>query len=74
MDVKLVSSFADVEFGAFSAMDDIHDVVRQAVELFGDVHLRFRLLDFGSSADEWTRSACGCITWGGSWWSGGALS
>ena len=31
-------SYADVEFGA---MDDVHDV-RQAVELFGDVRLRFR--------------------------------
>ena len=33
--VKGASSFADVEFGAFGAMDDVHDVVRQAVELFG---------------------------------------
>ena len=39
MGVKLASSFADVEFGAFSAMDDVHDVVCQAIELFGDVHL-----------------------------------
>ena len=36
--VKGASSFADVEFGA---MDVVHDV-RQAVEMFGDVHLRVR--------------------------------
>ena len=35
--VKLASSFADVQFGAFSAMDDVHDGVRQAIEQFGDV-------------------------------------
>ena len=31
--------FADVEFGPFGAMNDVHDVVRLAVELFGDVRL-----------------------------------
>ena len=36
------SRFADVEFGA---MNNVHDVVRLAVELFGDVHLGFQSLD-----------------------------
>ena len=31
--------FADVEFSAFGAMNNVHDVVRLAVEMFGDVHL-----------------------------------
>ena len=39
--VKGASSFADVEFGAFGAMNNVHDVVRLAVELLGDVHLDF---------------------------------
>ena len=65
------SIFADVKFGA---MYDVHAVVRQAVELLGGAHLRFRPLDFRSSEDEWILSASWCITWGGSWWSGGGLS
>ena len=40
--VNGASSFADVEFGA---TNDVHTVVRQAIELFGDVHLRCRPLD-----------------------------
>ena len=39
--VEGVSRFADVEFGACGAMNNVHDVVRLAVELFGDVHLGF---------------------------------
>ena len=34
--------FADVEFSAFGAMNNVHDIVRLAVELFADVHLGFR--------------------------------
>ena len=45
------SRFADVEFGA---MNNVHDVVRLAVELFGDVHLGFRSFD----ADIGTDGAC----------------
>ena len=41
MSVKDASSFAEVDFGAFGAMDDVHDIVRQAVELFGDVHFAY---------------------------------
>ena len=33
--VEGASRFADVEFGAFRAMNNVHDVVRLAVELFG---------------------------------------
>ena len=33
--VEGASRFADVEFGAFGAMNNVHDVVRLAVELFG---------------------------------------
>ena len=39
--VEGASRFADVEFGAFGAMNNVHDVVRLAVELLGDVHLGF---------------------------------
>ena len=35
--VESASCFADVEFGAFGAMHNIHDVVRLAIELFGYV-------------------------------------
>ena len=35
-----MSSFADVEFGAFGAMDDICNVILGAVELFNDVQLQ----------------------------------
>ena len=33
--VEGASRFADVEFGAFGALSNVHDVVRLAVELFG---------------------------------------
>ena len=39
--VEGASRFAGVEFGAFGALNNVHDVVRLAVELFGDV-LGFR--------------------------------
>ena len=56
-------------------MEDVTDVVSQEADLFDDVHLRFRPLDVGSGAvDEWSHSASGCITRGGSWWSGSWLS
>ena len=37
--VKGVSSFTDVELSAFGVMNDVYNVVRQAVELLRDVHL-----------------------------------
>ena len=36
--VKGASSFPDVEVSAFGTVNDVYNVVRQAVELFGDVH------------------------------------
>ena len=50
--VEGASRFANVEFGAFGAMNNVHDVVRLAVEVFGDVHLGFRSLDADVCADE----------------------
>ena len=50
--VKDVTCFADVEFGTFGAMNNIHDVVRLAVELFRDVHLGVWSLDADVGADK----------------------
>ena len=41
---------------AFGAMNDIHSVVRQAVELFYDVRLRLGTSNVGIGADEKTCS------------------
>ena len=49
-DVKGVPSFANVEFGAFGAMNNIDNVVCLSVELFGDVHLGS--LDVDGGTDE----------------------
>ena len=46
--VEGVSRFADENFGAYK----LRNVVRLAVELFGDVYLGFRSLDADVSADE----------------------
>ena len=43
--------------GAFGAMNNVHDVIRLAVELFGDVHLGFRSFDADVGADEGARFA-----------------
>ena len=51
------SRFVDIEFGAFGAMNNVHDVVRLADELFGDVHPGVRSLDADVSADEGARFA-----------------
>ena len=66
------SRFADVEFGAFGAMNNVHDV-RLAVELFGDVHLGFRSFDDDVGADEGARFAFLLVAKSGSWCSGGWL-
>ena len=55
--VEGASRFADVEFGTFGAKNNVHDVVRLADELFGDVHLGFRSLDADVGADEGARFA-----------------
>ena len=70
--VEGASRFADVEFGAFGAMNNVHDV-RLAVELFGDVHLGFRSFDANVGADEGARFAFHLVARSGSWCSGGLL-
>ena len=71
--VEGASSFADVEFGAFSAMNNVHDVVRLAVELFGDVHVGFKSFDAVVGADEGAHFAFVLVARSGSWCSGGWL-
>ena len=71
--VEGASRFADVEFGAFGAMNNVHDVVRLAVELFGYVHLGFRSLDADVGADEGARFAFLLVARSGSWCAGGWL-
>ena len=71
--VEGASRFADVEFGAFSAMNNVQDVERLAVELFGDVHLGFRSFDADVGADEGARFAFLLVAGSGSWCSGGWL-
>ena len=65
--VEGASRFADVEFGAFGAMNNVHDVVRLAVELFGDVHVGFRSFDADVGADEGARFAFLLVARSGSW-------
>ena len=71
--VEGASRFADVEFCVFGAMNSVHDVVRLAVELFGDVHLGFRSFDVDVGADEGARFAFLLVARSGSWCSGGWL-
>ena len=71
--VEGASRFADVEFGAFGAMNNVHDVVRLAAELFGDAHLGLRSLDADVGADEGARFAFLLVARSGSWCSGGWL-
>ena len=55
--VKGASSFIDVMLSAFGTMNDVYNVVRQAVELLRDVHLGFRASIVGVGADERTHFA-----------------
>ena len=71
--VEGASRFADAEYGALGAMNNVHDVVRLAVELFGDVHLGFRSFDADIGADEGARFAFLVVARSGSWCSGGWL-
>ena len=66
--VEGASRFADVEFGAFGAMNKVHDVVCLAVELFGDVHLGFQSSHADVGADEGPRFAFLLVARSGSWW------
>ena len=71
--VEGASRFADVEFGALGVMNNVHDVVRLAVELFDDVHLGFRSLDADVSTDEGACLAFLLVGRSGSWCSCGWL-
>ena len=66
-------SVSPSEFGAFDAMNNVHDVVRLAVELFGDVHHGFRSFDADAGADEGARFAFLLVARSGSWCSVGWL-
>ena len=55
-------------------MNDVYNVVRQAVELFRDVHLGLRAGNAGIDADERTCSTCCLIAWCGPWCSFGWLT
>ena len=68
--VEGASRFPHVVFGA---MNNVHDVVRLAVEPFGDVHLGFRSFDDDVGADEGARFAFLLVAKSGSWCSGGWL-
>ena len=46
-------------------MNDVYSVVRQAVELFCDVHLGLRAINVGFGADERTCSTFCLIAWRG---------
>ena len=54
-------------------MNNVHDVLRLAVELFGDVHHGFRSFDADVGADEGARFAFLSVAMSGSWCSGGWL-
>ena len=71
--VEGTSRFADEEFGAFGAMNNVHDVVRLAVELYGDAHLGFRSFDADIGADEGASFAFLLVARSDSWCSGGWL-
>ena len=72
--VKGASSFTDVEFSAFGAMNDVYNVVRQAAELLRDVHLGLRASNVGVGADERTCSTFRLIAWSDPWCSCGWLT
>ena len=71
--VEGASRFADIEFCAYGAMNNVHDVVRLAVELFGDVHLGFRSFNADVGADEGACFAFLLVARSGCWSSGGWL-
>ena len=69
--VESAFRFVDVEYSAFDAMNNVHDVVRLAIKLFGDVHYGCRSLDTDVAADEGARFAYPLVARSGSWCSGG---
>ena len=54
-------------------MNNVHDVVRLAVELFGDVHLVFRSLGVDDGTDEGACFAFLLVAKSGSWCFGGCF-
>ena len=72
--VKGASSFTDAELSAFGVMNDVYNVVRQAVELLRDVHLGLRVSNVGVGVDERTCSTFCLIVWSGPWCSCGWLT
>ena len=72
--VKHASSFTDVELRASGAKNDIQNVVRQAVELFCDVHVGLGASSVGFGADKRTCSTFCLIAWSGPWCSCGWLT
>ena len=40
--IECTSCFADVEFGVFSTMNHICDIISLALEMFGNIHGAFR--------------------------------
>ena len=64
--VEGASSLAFVEFGAFGAINSVLDVVRLAVELFGEDHMKFRSLDVDGNTDEWAHFAFSLVARSGS--------
>ena len=69
--VKGASSFTHVKLSAFGAVNDVYNVVRQAVELLRDVHLGLSASNVGAVADERTCSTFCLIAWSGPWCSCG---
>ena len=69
--VKGAVSFTDAELSVSGAINDVYSVVREAVELFRDVHLGLRTSNVGVGADERTCSTSCLIAWSGPWWSCG---
>ena len=63
--VKGASSFTDVELNASGTMNYVYSVVRQAVELFRDVHLELRASNVGVGTYDRTCSTCCLIAWCG---------
>ena len=59
------SSFTDVELNASGTMNYVYSVVRQAVELFRDVHLELRASNVGVGTYDRTCSTCCLIAWCG---------
>ena len=73
MDVMGASNITDVDMSASGAMNDIQNVVCQAVELFHDVRLRLGTSNVGIGADERTCSTFCLIALSGPWCSCGWL-